>query len=453
MDSFGLRSKMTGLQETPVSVGENLRSGWRVLAVAFLATAAILFLAVPNLDRFLAYRYSAHFEDGYDLIANNLVHGNGYRWDANMGETMIREPGYPLFLAAVFKLGGYHIEAARFANWLLSVGIVMMIVRLTRLVTSDAKVGLIASLLFLLNPGTLICEARGGVEVLFIFAILVFMLALHPAVETGSVWRYLVAGLALGAAVQVRSTPMVFPGFLLVYLVLTSSGARERLRVVFNIAILVFGMAAVMTPWVIRNYRLVHKFVPTATVQGLALQEGQYTCRNISSGRDFYVLQTEAGQERAAMATKLGIQTGTQYYQVFADARDEWNLNDALLQSAKAEYVNHADLFATCVARNAFNFWFLGKTWEVTWLNMLIQIPLLILALSGLYLLRQRGLLYKMGIMLTFVVSIMAVHLAIIAAARYSVPVMTFLMIPASVSLLSIWRNWTSHGRAMSAVC
>jgi 4-amino-4-deoxy-L-arabinose transferase-like glycosyltransferase len=433
---------MTGLQEATFPSKEKVSSAWAALLVALLATAAILFLAVPRLEKAFALRYSVLFQDGYDLIANNLAHGNGYRWDANMGETMIREPGYPLFLAAVFKLGGYHLEAARFANWLLSIGIAIMIMRLARLVTNDEKIALIASLLFLLNPGTLICEARGGVEILFIFAILMFMLALHHAVEKRSAWGYLIAGLALGIVVQIRSTPIVFPAMLLFYLCLTATGMRERLRVVLNVSVLTLGMLAVMAPWTIRNYRLVHEFVPTATVQGLALQEGQYTCENISSGRSFYMLQTEAGQERDELAAQLGIQSGNQYYQVFANPWEEWKLNQALLQGAKAEYAKHPALFATCVTRNVFNFWFLGKTWRVTSVNLVIQIPMLILAVYGLYLLHKRSQLHKMGLILTFVLSIFVVHLAVIAAARYSIPVIALLTIPAGVSVLSIWQKY-----------
>jgi len=264
---------MIGLQETTVPSKQKVGSAWAVLLVTFLATAAILFLVVPRLEKSFAFRYSVLFQDGYDWIANNLAHGNGYRWVPNMGETMIREPGYPLFLAAVIKLGGYNLGAARFANWLLSIGIAFMLMRLARLVTGDERIALIASLLLLLNPGTLICEIRGGVEILFIFAMLMFMLALYKAVETRSSWRYLIGGLALGIVVQIRSTPMVFPVFLFVYLCLTATGTRERLRVALNVAILTLGMLIVMAPWTIRNYLLVHEFVPTATVQGLALQE------------------------------------------------------------------------------------------------------------------------------------------------------------------------------------
>ena len=282
-------------------------------------------------------------------------------------------------------------------------------------------------------------------EVLFIFAILVFMLALHQAVEQRSAWRYLIAGVALGMVVQIRSTPIMFPVLLMFYLCFTANGMRERLRVVSNVAILTLGMLAVMSPWIIRNYRLVHEFVPTATVQGLALQEGQYTCQNISSGRSFYVLQAEAGQERDEVAAQLGIQSGNQYYQVFANPRDEWKLNHALFRGAAAEYAEHPALFATCVARNTFNFWFQGKTRKVTSVNLVIQVPVLILAVSGLFLLHKRGELHKMGLMLTFVLSIFVVHLAVIAVARYSIPAIALLTIPAGVSVLAIWQKYSTR--------
>ena len=87
---------------TPTAVLENQRS--RLLALVFLAAfivqAAILFIAAPKLGAFLAPEYSTGFGDLYDLIANNLVHGNGYRIEANMGETMMREPGYPSEMAS-----------------------------------------------------------------------------------------------------------------------------------------------------------------------------------------------------------------------------------------------------------------------------------------------------------------------------------------------------------------
>jgi 4-amino-4-deoxy-L-arabinose transferase-like glycosyltransferase len=406
-----------------------------VLLPLFVATAAILFLGVPKLQRYAAYRYSIGLADGYGILAQNLADGNGYRWRADMAGTMLREPGYPLLLAGAFKVAGTSIEAARLLNLLLTVGIAFMLMALARRVTSDPRAPVVAALIFLLYPGTLIAEARGGEEILFIFVGSLFMLALHWAAETGGIWRYFLAGLALGAVVQVRSTPILFPGFLLLYAMFTAAGARQRVAVSCRVAILVVGMSLVMVPWVVRNYRLVHEFVPVATLGGVGLQEGLYVCRNVSFGDDLYPAGQAAGRIRGQLAHDLGMRfEGAEYFQTFYDARDEVTFNRILYQGAKSEYVSDPGLLAECVGKNVFNFWFLGKTWKVTLLNMLVQIPLLTLVVCGVWIVWRRGELRKMGILLVYVGSIIIVHLVIVAEARYSIPVLAFLSIPAAVA-------------------
>src|SRR5262245_44288276 len=171
------------------------------------------------------------FADLYDLIANNVAQGNGYRVYANMDATMIREPGYPLLLAAVFALAGYRIEAARLANLVLSLGIGFVMFRLTRLITQNELAALIATLLFLFHPAILIAEARGSAEIAFTFAVVAFLYSLHQAVDRGNPWRYFCAGTVLGIAAVIRSTPLLLPGALSIYLITITSGRRERFKI------------------------------------------------------------------------------------------------------------------------------------------------------------------------------------------------------------------------------
>lgn len=419
-----------------------------VLLPVFFATAALLFIGMPVLQRYAADRYSIGFADGYDLLAKNLADGNGYRWRADMAETMIREPGYPLFLAAAFKITGYRIEVARLLNLLLTVGIAVMLMALARRMTGDPRAAVIAALLFLIHPGMLIAEARGGVEILFIFVGFVFMLALHWAVERGGLWRYLVAGLAFGIVVQVRSTPIAFPVLLLLYGLFTATGARERLTAAYRVAILVAGMGLVMVPWVVRNYRLVHEFVPVATLGGVGLQEGLCMCRNVSFGDDLYPVGRVAGRIRGELARELGMRfEGVEYFQMFYDAHDETAFNRTLYRAAIKEYAGNPGLLVGCVGKNLFNFWFLGKTWAITKLNMLVQVPLLALVFYGLRIVWRRGDLRKMGILLAYVGSIAITHLLVVAEARYSIPVLAFLAIPAGVAVTSIWDKVRTHTR------
>ena len=417
------------------------KSIFLILFFALLVNAGIVLVGLPMVSRSLALTYSMNFGDLYDLIAKNLDQGNGYRVDAYMGLTMLREPGYPLFLAAVFKLGGYGIQAARVACVLLAFGAALMLLQLARKITSDAMTALSAALLFLLYPGTLVAEARAGIEIPFIFTVILFMLALYSAVEKGSLLRYWAAGLLLGVAVMVRSQVLLFPLLLLVYLVFASKSMSERVKIVLRIAALGLGTMLVMSPWIVRNYRLVHKLVPSATVAGVAAQEGLYTCENAPAGESFLLAQTKAGFKRAQFAKQLGIPFVGPYYQLFYSPQDEVAFNQALLSGVSTEYRSHPELLAKCAAKNLlFNFWFLGKTRQSMLLNVVVQAPLLALAVAGVMILWKRGLLGKTAIVLLYIFYVPVVQAPIIAHARHSMMIVPFLAILGAVSLVSAWQ-------------
>src|SRR5271156_5666808 len=106
----------------PVPKGFSRKSIFLILLAALLVNAAIVLVGLPKVSRALTLTYSMNFGDLYDLTAKNLELGKGYRVVADTSSTMLREPGYPLFLAAAFKLGGYGIQTARVACVLLAFG-------------------------------------------------------------------------------------------------------------------------------------------------------------------------------------------------------------------------------------------------------------------------------------------------------------------------------------------
>jgi hypothetical protein len=326
---------------------------------------------------------------------------------------------------------------------LLALGAALMLLRLARRITGDRTTALLAALLFLLYPGVLVAEARAGIEIPSIFSVMLFMLVLHRAVKKGSLWRYGVAGLLMGAAVMVRSEVLLFPLLLLVYLLFAAKGWAERRRVVEGIAVLAVGTAVVMAPWIIRNYKLVHSFVPTATVAGVAAQEGLYTCEETRPGENFRDAQTDAGHARGRLAEELGIPfVGAWYYQIFYTPQGELEFNRVLLKQVSAEYRSHPAVLADCAAKNLFfNFWFLGKTSTTVLLNVLLQGPLLAMALAGIVVLWKRQLLPNAGIVLLYILYIAGVHAVIIAHARQSMLVVPFLAIFAAAFLVWAWRG------------
>lgn len=427
-----------------------LRRVFLVLLAALLINGAMVFVGFPKLSNYLTLTYSLNFGDLYNLIAKNLDQGNGYRVDAKMSETMLREPGYPLFLAGIFELGGYSIETARIGCVLLAFGTALMLLFLTQKITGDATIALVSTLLFLLYPGILVAETRTGIEIPSVFTMTLFMLALYCAVEKASLWRYGVAGLLLGVAALVRSEVLLFPVLLLAYLLFAAKGWAERRKIVGGIAVLTLGTAIVMSPWIIRNYKLVHSFVPTATVAGVAAQTGLYTCKNASPREPFFRVDGEAGLARAKIARQLGIPFVGPYYQLFYTPQDELTFNHVLLKDVATEYRNDPELLARCAAKNLlFNFWFLGKTPRSVMLNVLLQVPLLALAFAGVVVLWKRKVLRNAAIILLYVLYIPAVHAPILAQARYSMLILPFLGVFAAIFLVSAWRTLRAwHSKA-----
>jgi 4-amino-4-deoxy-L-arabinose transferase-like glycosyltransferase len=414
-----------------------------ILFTALLVNAAMVIVGSPKLSSLLGPSYNLQLHDLYDLIAENLDQGHGYRADARMSETMLREPGYPLFLAGIFKLGGgYSMRTARIGCVLLAFGAALMLLWLARKITDDPMTALAAALLFLLYPGILAAEARAGVEVPCIFTVMLFMLVLHSAVEKGSLGRYWAAGLLLGAAVLVRGEVLLFPVPLLVYLLVATKHRAQRRKLMERIAVLALGTAVVMSPWIIRNYRLVHRFVPTPTIAGLAAQAGLYSCEEASPDEPFYLTDTEAGFEREEIARQLGMRFTGSYFQLFYTPQDELAFYQGLLNRVSNEYRSHPEILASCAAKNIlFNFWFLGKTPKGVLLNVFVQAPLLALALAGVLVLWKRKLLRNTEIILLYILYILAVHAPMVAEARYSMLVVPFLTILAAAFLVWAWRE------------
>lgn len=410
---------------------------------ALLLNGTMVLVGLPKLSSSLRLNYNISFGDFYDVIAKNVAEGNGYRIYPNLGETMIREPGYPLLLAAVFKLGGYGIQQARAISVVLAFGAALILRRIAQKITNEKVTGLVAALLFLFYPGVLVAETHTGIEIPCTFTVMLFILALHNAVEKGSLFRWIGAGLVFGVAVLVRSVVLLFPVPLLIFLLFRAKDWEKRRRLFESIGVLVVGAAAVISPWVIRNHKLVHSFVPTATVAGVAAQTGLYTCENASPDKPFYMTDTEAGFERSEIVKQLHIPFyQAYYYQIFYAPQNELEFDRALRKSVSAEYRSHPAMLASCALRNLlFNFWFLGKTPNSVFLNVLVLTPLLALAIAGIVVLWKQKLLHNADIILLYILYVPLVHAPILAQARYSILVVPFVTVFAAVFLVSAGRR------------
>jgi hypothetical protein len=86
---------------------------------------------------------------------------------------------------------------------------------------------------------------------------------------------------------------------------------------------------------------------------------------------------------------------------------------------------------------NLFNFWFAGKTWMSTAMNVVVQLPYLLLAAIGAVRCARNKQFLLIGPLVTFILYVMAVHVPILAQARYSAPLIPFLSILACFTFVT----------------
>jgi competence protein ComGC len=411
----------------------------RVVLITVLAIACFKLclglVVVPHYKQDFPGIWSIGRADNYHSLAKNLSRGHGYRFTPETSLTLMREPGYPYVLSfLVDEFDDYYLAAVAL-NVLITTLSALLVAHLARYISNEAFVPLIAALLYSFHPGVLIAELRIGVEIPFIFLLLCFFTILRRALESQRVLDFCKVGLALGLTCYVRSTALLFPPFLMLYTFWRERTFRALLAMAVRVAVVMGVTFLVLTPWIVRNYQLVGEFVPTASVQGVAMQVGNYICTHADGRRTFKDLDDDAADVRNEIAKREGYHFVEGYYQFFFDPHDEVKFNRELNQQVVQQYVHSPATFAKCASENVFNFWFTGKNTKATLINMVIQLPYMLLALVGVFMVYRSADRTLLGPMVLFIGYSVAVYAPIHAQARYSVPLVPILAMLAAVPI------------------
>lgn len=405
-----------------------------------LINALILFVVIPKVSPSIRGLYSQNqYADGYDQLAANLAAGNGYRFYPDTAQTLMREPGYPVLLAAIYKLFGSNFEFVKLLNMLVAFGVAYLMTLIGRKVSTNSVLIFGSPLLFLFHPETLIAESRGGVEILFSFMLALYTLTVYKAVDTDRWLDYAVSGAALGATLLVRSTPILFPVVLFGYFLFIRRQNKNLLVLIRNFALKISMVCLVISPWIVRNYLLTERFVPTASVLGIAAQTGLYLSTHQEIGN--VQVDWEAAMERNKLAQELGYSFKVGYYQYFYSSADELAFSQYLLRKVVDEYDAYPLLFAKTVGLNLVRFWCGGKTGKSVTLDAIVQFPFLALALAAVVLCIKDGRAKTIAPLVLLCVYIVGVSIPILAQARYCGPLIPFMSILAVIAVL-VLKQW-----------
>ncbi|HJX90001.1 MAG TPA: glycosyltransferase family 39 protein [Pyrinomonadaceae bacterium] len=409
----------------------------RLWAIAFLAVvvkAILLFGLFPYFHAQFPQDYSAgSFGDSYQLIAWNLAQGNGYRMFPDTSLTMLRTPGFVLLLSLIFAVFGKSLVAVQIVNLVFSSITAVLTQILSRKAGLSSTAATIAALIFFFHPGLLIAESRGALECMLTLCLAASVLLAVIAMERQKWPSFAMAGVIYGITILVKPSVAPVLPVLFLYRIWRTSDRMVRRKLFAGMAISGLATVLVMTPWVVRNYRLSGEFRPTMTVSGMSAFTGAYVIKHLDSNLDYVEMENRAVDEQNAIANAMGLQTHGRYFPAFTRVEDEVSFYRELGRRAVDDYRREPELILRSVGYNACAFWVGGKTHRSTMFNAILTLPLLVLFGIGLGVGMKTGKEVFQFFLITVV--FMIPHLFIIAKARYSIPLIPFVAILAAIPL------------------
>ena len=195
-------------------------------------------------------------------------------------------PGYPVFLAIVYKILGdkyLQITVVRLLQIMASSLSSVLAFYFIRKVFKKDSIALLTALFIAIYPTYIFTCINLLTETLALFTFLLYLCLLVKAIETGKTGINILTGIVFGSHVLIR--PALLPLFILpfIFCLITnlinkgSSQNRLGLRSVSRLFMLQFiGVVAIMLPWWIRNIVTLGSFILTAEASGNPLLGGTY---------------------------------------------------------------------------------------------------------------------------------------------------------------------------------
>ncbi len=223
-------------------------------------------------------------------IVDNGIYGywyDGNPYGGNPGISNARVmPGYPLFLAAVYKVVGdkfLQITAVRLLQIIAGSLSVLVAFAFVKKAFKKEGMALLAAFFVAVYPSYILSCMQILTEILALFTMLIYFYLAALAFESRKTVHNLLAGVAFGLHILIR--PTLLPLFILpfMFIILNNLFNRKKsqggfpLKLLFKLFLMqLIGFVAVMAPWWIRNFVVLGTFIITAKASGNPLLAGTY---------------------------------------------------------------------------------------------------------------------------------------------------------------------------------
>lgn len=214
----------------------------------------------------------------YDTGARNLLHRGTFSYSSGKLEpTAYTTPGYPLFLAAIYRVAGEsNFQAVRIVQVFFNTVGLYFLYLVALLILGDRTWALVALAVGALHPPFIAISDVILTEGVFLPLMALWLYLFVLAAKRESIMYSAVGGAALAVLCYVRPNVFLFPAFFFVILAikrlvrmgLKKDAVKVLLRAAKHIAVHYGVCLLLLTPWVVRNAIAFHRFVLFSSESG-----------------------------------------------------------------------------------------------------------------------------------------------------------------------------------------
>lgn len=388
--------------------------------------------------------------DVYSEIAANLAHGHGFVAEPEGEAILWRAPGYPAFLAVLYRLFGEHNETVVLLAQSALDSMTAVLILYIGARQFDETIGCVSAVLFALHPLSAYYTLRFLSEPLFTLMFTAAIAAWVAAMHTRRPIAFMLVGALIAGAALVKPVALeLWPCLVAAACYRLRKEPQRALSVALALSL---ACLLVLAPWAIRNYRLTGQVVAVATGGGYALWLGNQT---VSDGREDWEVDAVTREHLAALrGGVLGQIEGSASSLVrvsnHPSARSATHPVDitvgqdrAFFQAALQEIADHPFESVVLTVRKLYRFWFRiflpDNRWAQSYI-VVFQALCLGLVLGGILQAERREEL--LVVLLLPIICLAMIHALTFSTLRYSiptVPVMTVLMTAGLRSFNSRW--------------
>lgn len=444
------------------------------------ALIAVVLIALAHAAFFIHYQqpdWEVAWSDqgGYKQLAAGMAKSGGEftRYpDADVFiPEVIRTPGYPAFVAVIYRLFGERTMPVAIAQAFVFALICCIVFAITRHVANQ-RTATVAAVMTALFPPLPYYGALVLTEVWTTFVMVLAVLACLRAMRFDRFRDFILAGVLFSATTIVRPAFVLLPFGLAVAMPILVPSERARGRRIAQWGALAVAAAITLMPWFTYNYVYLGKFTlsPAGGVgRGLweGTWQGRWSGRSAKDLTDIAEVTTDRAELDARVreiAAREGIAADgmLNYVHEWQDIRKIWETPTDPMERAKARVAADQEYYRAAIAhiqddpagwalrritRGTFILWASDIPIRFTDINRLnpitiraiwiLQLLLLAIGMAGAIVLLRRGRYAETALLTLPLLYVTGVHVPLLCETRQSLPVKPLVLVLAAVAIAS----------------